>query len=121
MTRGYSFRVPASTANLGAGFDALSLAFEKYLRVSVTVEPSLPVGERGRSIEVRGMDVQSIPATSENLILRVASSVARQRNKELPALRMAIDNEIPLARGLGMTTGAWGHVYAEYRRPPTAA
>ena len=38
MSRSYSFRVPASTSNLGAGFDALSLALERYLRVGLEME-----------------------------------------------------------------------------------
>jgi len=99
MNRSCSFRVPASTSNLGAGFDALSLALQKYLRISL--EPG------GRhEILARGVSAEQIPATSENLILRVACSVARQRKKELPAFRMAIDNEIPLARGLGSSAAA---------------
>jgi len=57
-------------------------------------------------IEARGVDSASIPATSENLIFRVAQSVARQRNRTLPAFRMAIDNEIPLARGMGSSATA---------------
>jgi homoserine kinase len=35
MSRQVSFRIPASTANLGAGFDALSLALSRYLRISI--------------------------------------------------------------------------------------
>src|SRR5438094_956275 len=99
MNRSCSFRVPASTSNLGAGFDALSLALQKYLRISL--EPG------GRhEILARGVSAEQIPGTSENLILRVAQSAARQRNKELPAFRMTIDNEIPLARGMGSSAAA---------------
>src|SRR6266702_2095404 len=107
MNRSYSFRVPASTSNLGAGFDALSLALQRYLRISLTIEPS--PGRRpseGLRIDVRGVDAHLIPASSENLILRVASNVARERKKELPGFRMAIDNEIPLARGMGSSAAA---------------
>jgi len=99
MSRGHSFRVPASTANLGAGFDALSLALQKYLRVTVE---SAPVFE----IVVRGLDAASIPATADNLILRVAHSVATQRGRTLPAFCMTIENEIPLARGMGSSAAA---------------
>ena len=38
MVRAKAFRIPASTSNLGAGFDALSLALQKYL--DVTLEPA---------------------------------------------------------------------------------
>lgn len=107
MNRSYSFRVPASTSNLGAGFDALSLALQRYLRISLTIEPS--PGRKPSEvlrIDVRGVDAHLIPASSENLILRVASNVARERKKELPGFRMAIDNEIPLARGMGSSAAA---------------
>ncbi|HYR44688.1 MAG TPA: homoserine kinase [Terriglobia bacterium] len=100
MSRSYSFRVPASTSNLGAGFDALSLALERYLRVG------LEIGGLQFEIIARGVDATLIPTTPDNLILRVAKSVALQRNRSLPALRMTIDNEIPLARGMGSSAAA---------------
>jgi homoserine kinase len=99
MSRTYNFRVPSSTANLGAGFDALSLALDRYLGVTVQ--------ESGTNIiEVRGLDAASIPTTSNNLIVRVAQTVARRRNRALPALRIVIENEIPLARGMGSSAAA---------------
>ena len=99
MSRSYSFRVPASTSNLGAGFDALSLALERYLRVKLETSSSM-------EIVARGVDHGSIPVTADNLILRVATRVAEQRNRTLPAFRMTIDNEIPLARGMGSSAAA---------------
>jgi homoserine kinase len=98
-TAAYSFRVPASTSNLGAGFDALSLALQKYLKIS------LQPGDKNE-IVARGVSAELIPATPDNLIVRVAASVARQRNRQLPAFRMTIDNEIPLARGMGSSAAA---------------
>ena len=94
MSRRHSFRVPASTSNLGAGFDALSLALQRYLKV--TVEPA-----GAMEIVAHGADAASIPTTPDNLILRVAASIARQRGRQLPPFRMMIENEIPLARGMG--------------------
>jgi homoserine kinase len=99
MSRRYSFRVPASTSNLGAGFDALSLALQKYLNVAV--EPAANM-----EIVARGADAVSIPTTPDNLILRVGASIASQRNRKLPPFRMTIDNEIPLARGMGSSAAA---------------
>ena len=96
---GFSYRVPATTANLGAGFDALSLALDRYL--SVTVEPAA-----SSSIEARGLDRELIPTSSNNLIVRVASSAAERRKRKLPAFRLVIDNQIPLARGLGSSAAA---------------
>jgi homoserine kinase len=99
MSRSYSFRVPASTSNLGAGFDALGLALEMYLRIGLEIETAF-------NIIARGVDAASIPTTPDNLVLRVAKSVASQRNRSLPAFRLTIDNEIPLARGMGSSAAA---------------
>src|SRR4029078_10051310 len=94
MSRNYSFRVPAGTSNLGAGFDALGLALELYLRVRIELSPKT-------EIVALGVDAQEIPTTPANLILSVARRVATRRERELPSFRMTIANEIPLARGLG--------------------
>ncbi|HYR85341.1 MAG TPA: homoserine kinase [Terriglobia bacterium] len=99
MSGGFSFRVPASTSNLGAGFDALSLALQSYLKIS------LQAGDKSE-IVARGVSAELIPTTPDNLILRVAAGVARARNRQLPAFRMTIDNEIPLARGMGSSAAA---------------
>ena len=99
MSRNYSFRVPAGTSNLGAGFDALKLALEIYLRVRI--EPSSKT-----EVVALGVDSAEIPTTSDNLILRVANRVATLRNRDLPSFRMTIANEIPLARGLGSSASA---------------
>jgi len=99
MSRNYSFRVPAGTSNLGAGFDALGLALEIYLRVRIELSSKT-------EIVALGIDSAEIPTTADNLILRVANRVATLRNKELPPFRMTIANEIPLMRGLGSSASA---------------
>jgi homoserine kinase len=99
MSRNYSFRVPAGTSNLGAGFDTLGLALEMYLRVRIELSAK-------EEIVALGINSSEIPTGSDNLILRVAKRVAVQRNRELPPFRMTIANEIPLARGLGSSAAA---------------
>ena len=103
MSRRYSFRVPASTSNLGAGFDALSLALQRYLKISV--EPAAAF-----EIVAKGLEASSIPTTPDNLIRRVADRVAKGRGKQLPPFCMAIENEIPLARGMGSSAAAAGKI-----------
>jgi homoserine kinase len=94
-----SFRIPASTANLGPGFDAMGLALGLYLRI--TLEPSNTL-----QIEVTGTDAEEIPVTTDNLIYQVAKTTAAKRARKLPPFRMLIDNEIPLTRGLGSSASA---------------
>ncbi len=95
----YSFRIPASTSNLGAGFDALSLAVNLYL--TVTIEEAGKFG-----IQARGVSVESIPTGPDNLILRVAQAVAARRAWTLPSFKISIENDIPLSRGLGSSAAA---------------
>ena len=94
-----TFRIPSSTSNLGAGFDALSLALNCHLTVSIEEAPEF-------AIEAKGVSAHSIPLGPDNLILRVARSIAAQRGWTLPPFRLVIANEIPLARGLGSSAAA---------------
>ncbi|MCI0365564.1 MAG: hypothetical protein L0219_17005, partial [Phycisphaerales bacterium] len=92
-------RIPASTSNLGAGFDALSLALDRYLKIEISEAEDY-------TIAATGVDHQSIPTGPDNLILRVAQTVGRKREKRLRPFRLSIHNEIPLARGLGSSAAA---------------
>lgn len=92
-------RVPASSANLGPGFDALGLALGVYL--TCRFEPA----ER-LSIVVRGRDANRIPASEDNLIWQTALRVARDVGEILPAIALEIDNDIPIEKGLGSSAAA---------------
>jgi len=99
MNKRTTFRVPASTANLGAGFDALGLGLAKYLRIAVEPADRL-------KIEAAGVGADRIPLDEENLIYKVAANTAKRRNRPLPPFHMEITNEIPLARGMGSSAAA---------------
>ena len=92
-------RVPASSANLGPGFDALGLALKIYL--ICRFRPS-----RQLQIRVTGRDAQSIPQDETNLIWRTACQVAGDVDAPLPAIELEIQNQIPLGRGLGSSAAA---------------
>jgi homoserine kinase len=94
-----TFRIPCSTSNLGAGFDALGLALDRHLTVSVEAAPEFV-------IEAEGESTSSIPLGPDNLILHVAHRVAAQRAWTLPPFRLRISNGIPVARGLGSSAAA---------------
>ena len=92
-------RVPASSANLGPGFDALGLALDVYLECRFRRSDDL-------AIRVSGRDVESIPCTAENLIWRTALQVANDVHGELPQIDLEIVNNIPLGKGLGSSAAA---------------
>lgn len=106
-TREFSIdvRVPASTANLGAGFDCLGLALEAYLNVRATVMSQLGARAVARSRGVSGSS--ALPsAPEENLIFRAMAHAAHREELKLPAVRLAVQNDIPVASGLGSSAAA---------------
>lgn len=92
-------RVPASSANLGAGFDTLGLALAIYL------ECRFRPAEATR-IRVSGRDAGRIPTDSGNLILLTAKQVADGQDRALPPIELEIDNEIPVGKGFGSSAAA---------------
>jgi homoserine kinase len=101
----YEVRVPASTANLGAGFDCLGLALELYLSVRATVISVAGTSSRARSWGVRG--TSALPRSpDQNLILRAMRLTAERERFTLPTIRLAVQNEIPVAGGLGSSAAA---------------
>jgi homoserine kinase len=101
----YEVRVPASTANLGAGFDCLGLALELYLNVRATVIVARGTKSRARSMGVLGSS--ALPKSADqNLILRAMKLTADREGFSLPTIRLAVQNEIPVAGGLGSSAAA---------------
>ncbi|HEX8889583.1 MAG TPA: homoserine kinase [Pyrinomonadaceae bacterium] len=99
----FEVRVPASTSNLGAGFDCFGLGLQLYLTVKAVVEPEL--GEPCL-IESRGEGENELACGADNLIYRAMSFAARREGWALPPVRLAVENEIPLGRGLGSSAAA---------------
>src|SRR5262249_54652530 len=96
----FEIRVPASSANLGPGFDCFGLALQLYL--TVYTESS----SEGWSVKVEGEGANQLPADNRNLMARAAISTAESEGIILPALKLHVKNEIPLARGLGSSAAA---------------
>jgi len=92
-------RVPASSANLGPGFDCLGLALGVYLTCKFEHAREL-------SIRVRGRDADQISTGADNLIWRTALAVAADIGDPLPPIALEIENEIPLGKGLGSSAAA---------------
>jgi homoserine kinase len=102
--RSFEVRVPASTSNLGAGFDCLGLALQLYLTIRATVTPRSKARCRVRT--TGAAENKLLPRTAENLIYRALAYVAEREGLALPPLDLAVHNEIPLGRGLGSSAAA---------------
>jgi homoserine kinase len=94
-------RVPATSANLGPGFDTLGLALSVY---DTLVATELPAGEL--EIEVTGSGAADIPRDASNLIVRTVAHVYADVGRPLPGLRIVADNGVPHGRGLGSSGAA---------------
>ena len=91
-------RVPATTANLGSGFDGLGLALALYNTFTVVT------GAAHLALVVRGEGAESLPTTKDNLFYRALEAGAGRRIEE--PVRIVINNEIPVERGLGSSASA---------------
>ncbi len=87
--------VPATSANLGSGFDSLGIALTMKNRVWM---------EESDSLEITSTDEVQVPTDSSNLIFWAASHLYEICGKKLPGLRIIQENNIPLARGLGSSS-----------------
>jgi homoserine kinase len=97
-------RVPASTSNLGAGFDCFGLALKLYLRVRASIAPES--AEPCVVLSLGGGTDASLPRDEDNLIFRAMSYTAEHEGLKLPPVRLTVRSEIPLASGLGSSAAA---------------
>lgn len=101
-------RVPATSANLGPGFDALALAFDIFNEVELSESDS------GRDeISAEGESAQLVPRDDSNIALQAARALLKQIGAPDASLRLHLKNAIPFARGLGSSAAArCGAIYA---------
>lgn len=95
----FKVRAPASSANLGPGFDALGLALELWNEIVVDTD-----GE-SESIEVSGADAAMLEG-KENYSLLAMTELAQLYGRKLPPFTMRMRADIPVARGLGSSAAA---------------
>lgn len=90
-------RVPATSANLGPGFDCLGLAVGLYLEVRAAPAPRDDFVYRGGGAP---------PAAAGNLVHEGFRAACAEAEREPPPVRLEAMNPIPLARGLGSSSAA---------------
>lgn len=92
-------RVPATSANLGPGFDVLGLALPLYNTLTVEAADALEISHTGP-------EGQGLPTDSRHLAYASAARLAAEIDRPMPTWRMAMDVQIPQSRGLGSSSAA---------------
>ena len=94
-----TIRVPATSANLGPGFDCLGLALdlwnESIIRLAIE-----------HTVQVRGEGAEKLSLGENNLIIKSAQKLAECAGKPLPRFHVDSINQIPLSSGLGSSAAA---------------
>jgi len=94
--RRIAIRVPASTANLGSGFDVLGLALGLYNTIEMETT------SRGVEVTVEGEGAERLQGEGKrSLVVRAAEAAFAHLGVTPPGLKVHLRNEIPLKRGLG--------------------
>ena len=98
--RTVTVRVPATSANLGPGFDTLGLALALYDELQVTAT------ESGVQVDVHGVGEGEVPTDETNLVVRSIKHAFDHYSIPMPGLHLVAKNSIPHGRGLGSSGAA---------------
>jgi homoserine kinase len=91
---GFRLRLPATSANLGPGFDAVAVALDFFLEIEAE-----PDGEF--SIVAAGRDAERCARLNDNLVLEAYKDLLRRNNRPIVPLAIRMANGIPLGMGCG--------------------
>lgn len=94
-----SLKIPASSANLGLGFDSIGVAVNKFLYIEANISDEFKVTFKDFALSV-------LPTDETNLVFTTALDIAKKYGKELPTLHIEMQSEIPLSHGLGSSSSA---------------
>ena len=108
MTTKVKVRVPATTANMGPGFDCLGMALDIWNTVVVEIDgvETADAASDADIVSVSGEGMGSLPTGSDNLVYKSFRRVFDGIGKCVPPVRIICENEIPLGRGLGSSAAA---------------
>ncbi|WP_028661223.1 homoserine kinase [Nocardioides insulae] len=92
--------VPATSANLGPGYDSLGLALSLRDELEAEVLPE------GLVVQVEGEGSDGVPTDESHLVVRAMRAAFTQMGAQPPGLRLTCKNSVPHARGLGSSSAA---------------
>ncbi|PPA71877.1 homoserine kinase [Jeotgalibacillus proteolyticus] len=95
----FQVRVPATSANLGPGFDSVGLALEIY-------QSTIVIPSSQWTIEYEDLSHDELPVDDNNLIMSTIRKIEKLYNRTAPKARLTVKSHIPLSRGLGSSAAA---------------
>jgi homoserine kinase len=95
-------KIPATTANIGAGFDTFGMAFSFYSGVTVVKEGNFD----GIKITNHGEITNSLADPNRNLVALCAKQLWDKVGFDYNGVELILDNDIPVSRGLGSSAAA---------------
>lgn len=99
--RKVTVKVPATSANLGPGFDTLGMALSYYDELEVEA-----VAGTGAVVDVHGEGAGDVPTDETNLVVTSIAYTFKRFNQAVPGLRLKAHNIIPHGRGMGSSGAA---------------
>lgn len=99
--RHHAVQVPATTANLGPGFDAFGAALDLHLYAR-----TVPRSAQDERVITTGEGVGEVASDDRNLVWRSFATFVERHDVALPDVALLVANEIPLERGLGSSSAA---------------
>ena len=91
-------KVPATSANMGPGFDSLGIALDIWNEVRISKGPF--------SIKIDGTGEEELPEDTSNLVYKSFSKVFEEIDEIVPEVKLSCTNRIPLTRGMGSSSAA---------------
>ncbi|WP_144510654.1 homoserine kinase [Bacillus sp. FJAT-22090] len=99
MNKKWFISIPASTANLGPGFDSIGIALDKYLEIEVETSSEWKIVNLSDNLP-------NVSNPADHLIVQAAAKTAELYRRSLPPCHVSARSEIPLARGMGSSASA---------------
>ena len=91
-------KVPATSANMGPGFDSLGIALDVWNEVRISKAPF--------SIKIDGTGEEELPKDTSNLVYKSFCKVFEEIDEIVPEVKLSCTNRIPLTRGMGSSSAA---------------
>ena len=109
MKKQVTVTIPATSANLGPGFDCLGLALALYNHVTFSAtfaNSGQPASKTTLTIQATGLDAEKVPTDESNLVYQMANCLFDRVGKRPSHLHIQQENNIPVGSGLGSSSTA---------------